>query len=381
MKNRLLIAIVLLGAALRVYGISSFPATDAEVAFVGALAVPKSIVGQRIFAALFSLLGLFAFARGFFRYDKRDLAVVGTLLLALDPLSIHAAHTSVRAAMFGVIGVFAVRATLAETRKQRIGEIASAISILVVAWMTRTGSASPDPILAAWSSSSAIAFGAATLHHLGYVLAPIALCAAVRNRRFVIAAIAPVVIAIASARDLRVADLAGIAPAFVMLVAQALATATRLERDANRPRFIAPALVFLILTSNAPVLLSDVLSGLRFPWRQAKTWLDGQRDLDPTRARIFALDPDAARAALGDRFSIERLPIADRSLAGILDRRDDDRERILILPISAGRIHGPDRLGLLEEIEGRKLADFALTARRFDLYRLELRIFRFRATR
>lgn len=381
MKNRLLIAIVLLGAALRVYGITSFPATDAEVAFVGALAVPKSIVGQRVFAALFSLLGLFAFARGFIRYGKRDLAVVGTLLLALDPLSIHAAHTSVRAAMFGVIGVFAVRATLAETRKQRIGEIASAISILVVAWTTRTGTVSADPVLAAWPCADALAFAAAGLHHLGYVLTPIALCAAVRDRRILIAAIAPVVVAVASSRDLRLAELAGVAPALVTLVAQALATATRLEREAGRPRFVAPALLFFILTANAPVLLSDVLSGLRFPWRAARAWLDGQRDLDPTRTRIYSLDPDAAAAALGDRYSIERLPIADRSLARILDTREDDRECILLVPISAGKIHGPDRPGLLEEIEGRKLADFALTARRFDLYRLELRIFRFRAKR
>lgn len=404
-EKAILAAIVGAGLLVRLIGIESLPVNDRELFGTGwpSFAAELPLVVGRLVAALASTLAVLLVAWP--RKDDPGFGPVAGILLALDPLSILAASESSSAgflALGGAVilrtgGAVILRASDAVILRaggaarsdgsQGIGAIRlvalGVAGIGVVAILVVRASHSPDatdPALLAWYGDSApwIAQRFAAFHHLGYTLVPLALAsiALVQSVVFRVVALTLLAFPIVLFRPEHhgFTDFALISPVLASFAARTIASFRRREQVSGRPALVTPALVLLVLAVNAPILLSDALTGLRFPWKHVKAWLQSRDDLAPANTIIHSTAVELTRRALGPEWTVEAIPPLDPNSR--LPEGTEGKRRVVVIPVTSGFAHGESADStVLRAIEAIKAPDFAPLSRRFDLYRLEVRVF------
>ncbi len=396
-----LIAIVAIG--LRLFQITSLPPSDTEALGIGApnfLPVSTSLTLTRGIAAALSLAALLVIAWTSLRAaqpDDRRLALIAPLLLALDPLAIAAARESPRAGALTLLGALLVALIAqqpAPRPRARVAVVALLISmgaIGVFLALLRTSGDAPIPVdaaVAAWFDEHSGSHGAffgwlarrlATLHHLGYAIVPLALGSIFTNRRclalFLVALGLDLLgVDLLFGDGLRTIDHALLSPVVAWLAASTLAGFRKQGAELGVPWPAILGAIAIVLAVNAPVLLSDALTGMRFPWHRVRAYLDADKSLDRAKTTFYTSTPATAKRALGDSFHVASMQIGDP-----LFKLADGSPSVFLIPVNVDQAHGPNftrsdpQLGFAESV---KLADEDIIAKRFDLYRFEVRIFR-----
>ncbi|MBI4881033.1 MAG: hypothetical protein HY812_15455, partial [Planctomycetes bacterium] len=145
--------------------------------------------------------------------------------------------------------------------------------------------------------------------------------------------------------------------------------AARLDRKEGRAPLAALALIGVVVAVQAPVLLSDMKGGPRFPWRAALLRLDRT---EQSGAAIHTTQPRVVETLTGRE--VRDLPGSAKELDALLS---GGAPAVLLLPIEGGALYGASDPSLLAEVERRRVASFEIMTRRFDLYRFEVRAFIF----
>lgn len=389
-REKAILAVIVGGGLLvRLIGIGSFPVNDRELLGAGwpSLVPEMPLVVGRLVAAFASTLAILLVAWP--RKDDPGFGPIAGLLLALDPLSILAASESSSAASLALCGAVMIRAPVfdrseitksrATTRMIVTGVAAMVAIAILVASALRSPSAT-DPTLLAWYGDSApsIAQRFAAFHHLGYTLVPLALVsiAAIPGVRSRFVGIALLVLPIVSLRagHHTLTDFALISPPLASFAARTIASFRRKEAASGRAALVTPALLLLVLAVNAPILLSDALTGLRFPWKHVAAWLRSREALAPGDTIVFSTAVELTRRALGPEWTVLPMPPLDEDSQFPKDAHG--KKRVVVIPVTSGFAHGaPTDSTVLQAIEAIKAPDFAPLSRRFDLYRLEVRVF------
>lgn len=382
MTNRekaIVAAIVLVGLSLRLIGVDSFPANERELLGGGWPSVagaPPLWVGRAVSAAL---AGIALLAIAWPRTNDPGLGTIAGILFALDPLSILAAHESPRASLLQLGGALLVRAI---GRGSGPFVAIAAVAVLGAALLTpgTIESVAPSPALAAWYGEDHHPFAAplAAIHHLGYAALPLALGGFLALRGGAGIMIAAGLALAGFAPGAALTDFAVVSPAVAVAAATTIGKLRAREAELGRRPLVVPGAILLVVAVNAPALVSDAATGLRYPWNAVRTWLASRADLDPTSTIVVTTDPDLARDALGANWTVEPIGPDDVLDPEANPQNAATKTRVVVVPVSSGIQSG--RTGdppWLEIAERRKVPDFAPLARRFDLYRLELRVFVF----
>lgn len=369
-EKAIVAAIVAVSLGVRLIGVTWFPPNEREL--VGFLGSPLWV--GRVISALATALAVLVIAWP--RPGDGSFGRVAGLLLAFDPLSILAAHESPKAALLNLGGALLAR-SLGARRGFLIGVVA--VAAFAFAWTMpgAAGSRSAEPALVAWygDDHSALAIRLAAIHHLGYAVLPLALGSFLALRGFGGALLLLGLVLAGLGDRSTITDFAVVSPIVACCAAATIARLRAREVELGRAPLAIPASLALVLAVNAPVLASDALTGLRYPWNAVRAWLESRRDLDPATTIVHTTDVELARAALGPRFRIEPID-ASAIIESGSTTQGAEGPRVIVIPVSSGIASGrSEDAPWLTRVESRKVPDFAPLARRFDLYRLELRVF------
>ncbi len=367
--------LLVFGAALllRLLAVHSLPATSAEAegAYTAWWSGFASLTAARVVAAFLSS-GAVAVLFLTFAAAPRPTAWLVAVLGVLDPLGLAAgreAGAGGALALSAALGAFLLLRPPA-ARGGRAALAAAAAALVGLAWTSAAPGAAPaDPMVLAWRSIAGPALGVVllVLHHVGYSVAPIAIggMATERGRWLAVPLGLYALLGWLLGGDGpdRLIAFAGVSP--IALAAAAVALERFVVADARR---VAPlAIATLLLAVNAPVFVSDLLGGLRFPWGAA---LHRANELTAADVPIYTTTPDVtARLTARD---VHPLPETDAELDALLF---GDQPCVILIPVEGGAAYGATRPDLVEVIERERVATFEATARRFDLYRFEVRAY------
>lgn len=313
--------------------------------------------------ALIGCAAIVVLAHAFARAGMDRAAWIASIALALDPLAVAAgrAGAATSAAALGCACLCAWMLVPAPTGRERALYGLVAAACLGAALLPSFAPWSIDPSFFAWSESHASTLGAAlaVAHHVGEAALPLAVLGALRRPRL-LAVLVPAIAFALLAGPGRLESFAGVSAIVAALLGVGLGA---LPRSAG-----AVALAFSLAVS-APALLSDLKPGRRFPFAEAAAWLRGHA----AGATLYTTAVPSLRGAIGSGAAVEPLP-ADAAAMDALLRSPG--AKALVLPVEGERLFGAFDPALLARLEARRLADFEITLRRFDLYRFEVRVFR-----
>jgi len=364
-----------LGVRLR--GLFGLPPTAAEAvdAWTAAVLPLTSLDAGRTAAAIASAAAVAVLVAAFARRRGTDgvslVAAVAALAL-LDPLGLVVGREAGGGAFLQLASALITGLIVAPPRA-RAGRLvivllaAVALLLALPADCATLAAVPSDPALAAWNSFLGPLAGVPLLllHHLGYAIVPLAAAGLDRERAGRLAALAVAGVLLATAIDggvpLRLSSFGAVGPPVIALAGLALGRVA----EGVGTRFALPGLVLLIVAVNAPVLVSDLRASHRFPWPIAlKKLPEGDGPIWTTQPAPLRLDTER---------EVRALPSDADALAALLDAGD----ATILIPVEGGRAWAADPPDLLAELESRRVADFEVRVRRFDLYRYELRAFIF----
>ena len=366
--TRLIAVTVVAALAIRLFGViygPILPPTESEASLA-------AVTPWRVVCAITSAAAAGMIVAALRSVGSRA-SVVAAWLAVLSPLSIAAAREAGPGAALEWIAAGLLWIALDRQRGTQWLAWTSVVIGAVGAVFLRESipPASLDATISRWSifdselAGAALAFG----HHAGFALIAVATGGLWHARGRPVAACGVVIAALTLALERglpeRLASLAGVGLAAVALAALAVQTLA----DRNRERRQRPpadlCLLLVLLAAQSPVLVSDASSGLRPPWRAALDGLGG-----PSTVPIWTNAP-ATVSRLLPQATIEPIPSGGPPPDG-----GAGDERLVVLAVESGRAIGSDP-DLLQRIDARRLPERTFLARRFDLYRFEVRIYRF----
>lgn len=377
-----LVPIFAIALAVRLLGSSSLPPSLAEATGASAALLPLDLemVPARQLAALLGALAATLICALFLGEGRRLLLGCAALLTLFDPLSLAACHEAGPGGALSLASALLVLLVMKPPANwpARIGCGLASLLLVGGAMPGDPGALAAlpaDATLVAWQSVCGDALGAPlwSVHHLGYALLPLAVAGLLFRRGALLGMLVLVAAGLALLMDggepRRLSACAGLAPPLLALALNTIRTIAR--REGPGLPLSTLGVTLLVLAVNAPLLVSDLKSGQRFPLPVALDRLDDSADVP-----IVTTTPALIRSSV-DRQSrtIRELP-AD--LFGLERMLQEDRPLDFVLPVEGGRLYASADPSLLERIEFEKLADFEIRVKRFDLYRYEIRVFRIR---
>ncbi len=303
-----------------------------------------------------------------FKCGRRTAAGLALAIGALDPLRVAAAGGGPSCVAPAVLGACALALACGPGLLLRtLG--AAGFVVLAAGFVAPVPLGGvPDPWPLAWSDDARVGAVCAGLNHFGWMAVVLAAFGLVRSPlgsrpifAFVLAAGAW---ALCPGWHDRLAAFVALSPALVAGAALAL------ESVAEKSACAARVLFALVVLANAPTLVSDAGGGLRFPTSAAIAALsdDDRRDSEIVAPTPALFSETGARVVVLEK---SELPAVDVTKGPA---------RIVILPILNERACdvSPE---VLDAVERLTTPAFEHRMRRFDLYRLELRVYRLGAAR
>ncbi len=378
--RRAALFLLLFGLALsiRTHGLLAPPPTAAELCArcPGAGLLAEHLEAWRWVAAGSSALAALLVFAAFAASSSRVTACAAAVLAVLDPLALAAAREAGPGATLALASALLVLLALRPPRGPwRRAVLCAAAALCALPACGGAPGLPRDAVFAVWEDYLGTAGGALGVlaHHAGYALLPLALaglCSARGRRLLPLLLLAAALAACADqGAPRRLATLAAFAPILTAAALLIVEQAARLDREQGRAPLAAFALVGLVVATQAPVLISDLTGGTRFPWRAA---LDRLERLERGGAPIYTTQPLAVATVTGRE--VRALPESAPELDALLE---SGAPAVLLLPLEGGALFGTSEPALLARIERRKVASFEVKARRLDLYRFEVRAFIF----
>lgn len=384
--RRAFLLVTIAALALRLFGVVYGPPlslTDHE-ARGGLLwqATPTQVLGVRIVSALASSLAAGVLCGALLRSGRPTGALAAAALGVLSPLSVAAAREAgAGGAVELMCAMVCARLLLLDDLKARWRMLPSFAAACLLPTWTLGHPAPASPAFVRWRvlDSDTLAAVLAGSHHLGYALPLLAILGLAQReaRALILPACLALMLAVAIPRGAphHLSDLAGFNPVIIALAALFFERLARAEAERAAP-FAARALLFVVLAVQSPVLLSDLISGLRLPWHAALDEAQGGLTAaERSDARIFTSLPIALDRLLPTPHApILALPPTQAELDALLTGAHGPR--VIVLAVAGGRAYGDCDPAAVDWIERHMLADHTFRARRFDLYRFEIRVYR-----